>query len=70
MNNIPHELALGDVYFSPILLVIILAFFLSALSTLVFNKLEISQFIFHPPLAFLAIMTLYVVIIDKFFIQI
>lgn len=70
MNNIPHELALGDVYFSPILIVVILAFFLSSFSTLIFNKLRLSQFIYHPPLAFLAIMTLYIVIIDKFFIQI
>jgi len=70
MNPFPHELSLGDVYFSPILLAIIASFFLSLFTTIVLNKLKISQFIYHPPLAFLAIMTLYLLLIDKYFIHI
>ena len=70
MNDFPHELVVGDVYFSPILLVVILAFFLTALTTLLLNKFKLSQFVYYPSLAFLAIMTLYIVFIDKFFIHI
>jgi len=70
MNNFAHELTVSDVYFSPILLVIILAFFLTALTTLLLNKVRLSRFVYYPALAFVAIMTLYVVLIDKFFIHI
>ena len=70
MNKFPHELVAGDVYFSPVLLVVILAFFLTAFTTLLLNKLKLSQFVYYPALAFLAIMTLYIVLIDKFFIHI
>ena len=66
----PHEIAVGDVYLSPFLIVILLAFFVASITTLIINKLKLTQFIFHPPLAFIAIMTLYVLLIDKFLIQI
>jgi uncharacterized protein DUF1656 len=70
MNDFPHELASGDVYFSPILVVVIISFFLSAFTTLLLNKFKLSQFVYYPSVAFLAIMTLYIVLIDKFFIHI
>lgn len=65
-----HELALGDVYFSPLLLVIVLAFLAASISAALFNKLRLSQYIIYPPLTFLAIMIIYVVMIDHFLIKI
>ncbi len=65
----PHEIALGDVYFSPLLLVVILAFFASSITAIILNKLRISQFMMNPPLSFLAIMTLYIILIDTYYIQ-
>ena len=65
-----HELALGDVYFSPLLLVIILAFIAASITGAFFNKLRLSQYIIYPPLSFIAIMVIYVVMIDRFFIKI
>ena len=65
-----HELALGDVYFSPLLLVIVLAFLAASISAVLFNKLRLSQYIIYPPLTFLAIMIIYVVMIDHFLIKI
>jgi len=65
----PHEIALGDVYLSPLLIVIILAFFASSITAIVLNKLRVSQFIMNPPLSFMAIMTLYMVAIDTYFIK-
>lgn len=68
-NNYPHELSVGDVYFSPMLLVIILAFLAAGLTVLVLNKLKISRFIVAPSYVFIAIMALYMVLIDAFWIK-
>jgi len=70
MNSFAHEIIIGGVYFSPVLITILLSFFATAFTTLILNKLKVSKFIAYPPLAFLAIMTLYVLFIDKFFIKI
>jgi len=70
MERFPHELAVGDVYFSPLLLVVILSFLAAGLTTVIFNKLRIASYIVYPSLAFLAIMTLYIVLIDALFIKI
>ncbi len=65
-----HELALGDVYFSPLLLVIVLAFFAATFTALLFNKIRLSAYVIYPPLSFIAIVVIYVVMIDRFFIKI
>ena len=70
MNPFPHEIMIGDVYFSPVLVVVLFAFFATSFTTLILNRFKLSQYIFYPPLAFLAIMTLYIVFIDTFFIHI
>jgi len=68
-NPYPHELSLGDVYFSPMLLVVVLAFLAAGITVLVFNKLKISRFIVAPTYVFIAIMVLYMVVIDLFWIK-
>ncbi len=70
LNSYPHEIVINGVYFSPLLLVFILAFVATLITATLLNKLKISQFILHIPLGFLAIMTLYIVLIDKYFIKI
>lgn len=70
MEHFAHELALGDVYFSPMLAVFFLAFFAAAVTVVLMNKLRVSQYILYPSLSFLAIMTLYVIAIDHFLIKI
>ena len=69
-NNFPHEIMINGVYFSPLLLVFILAFLASLLTGTLLNKLRISQFVMHPPLAFVAMMVVYIVLIDNYFIKI
>jgi hypothetical protein len=68
-NSYPHELSLGDVYFSPVLLVVILAFLAASITVLLLNKLKLSRFIVAPTYVFVAIMTLYMVLIDTFWIK-
>lgn len=69
-NNFPHEIIFNGVYFSPLLIVFMMALMASLLTTAILNKLKISQFILHIPLGFLAIMTLYIVLIDTYFMKI
>lgn len=68
-NPYPHELSLGDVYFSPMLLVIALSFFAAGITVIVLNKLKLSRFIVVPSYVFIAIMALYMVLIDTFWIR-
>ncbi len=68
-NPYPHELAAGDVYFSPMLLVIVLAFLATSITVLVLNKLKVSRYIAAPSYVFVAIMVLYMVLIDTYWIK-
>ncbi len=70
MEHFAHELAIGNVYFSPLLLVIILAFVAAAFTSIIFNKLHLSRYIIYPPLSFLAILVIYIVTIDHYLIKI
>lgn len=70
MNNpYPHELAMGDVYYSPLLLVILFAFLAAVITVLILNKLKLSHFFYAPSYVFVAIMVLYIVLIDTFWIK-
>lgn len=68
-NPFPHELSAGDVYFSPLLLVVILAFVAAGLTVLVLNKLKVSRFVAAPSYVFIAITVLYMVLIDVYWIK-
>ncbi|QOP45624.1 DUF1656 domain-containing protein [Sulfurimonas paralvinellae] len=69
-SNVPHEIIISGVYFSPLLIVFFLAFIAALITAVIFNKLKISQFIVHIPLGFLSLLTLYIVLIDAYFIKI
>ncbi|KLV07143.1 hypothetical protein ABT56_06210 [Photobacterium aquae] len=67
--TVPHELAWGDVYFSPFLSVIVLAVIASWITVLVMNKIRLSRLIAFPSLTFIAITVFYVIAIDAFYIR-
>ena len=69
MNSYPHELQIGDVYFSPWLAVLSLAFVLALITVLILNKLKISRLFYAHSYVFLAIMVLYMILIDRFWIR-
>ncbi len=69
MNPYPHELSIGDVYFSPLLLVALLAFIAALLSVTLLNKLKLTRYFYAPAYVFIAIMALYAVLIDALWIQ-
>jgi len=69
-NSFPHELSIGDVYFSPLLPALFFAFLATLVTVMVMNKLKISRWFFAPAYVFLAIMTLYLLLIDALWIKI
>ena len=69
-NPYPHELVLGDVYFSPLLAAVSLSLVCTWLTVIVLNKLKLSRFFPYPSTSFLAIMALYLLALDHWFIKI
>ena len=70
MNDIPHELALGDVYLSPLLPVFTVALLGAWGSTILLNKLRLSRYIMLPSTTFLTLMMLYILLMNAFWIRI
>tara|TARA_R110002073_G_scaffold98790_2_gene226387 strand:- start:55 stop:267 length:213 start_codon:yes stop_codon:yes gene_type:complete len=70
MNDVPHELALGDVYLSPLLPVFSLALLGAWMTALILNKLRLSRYIMLPSTTFLAFMVLYILLMNTFWIRI
>lgn len=67
--QVPHELSVGDVYYSPFLLVIVLSLIATWVTVAILNKTRLTRLIAFPSATFIAIMLLYVVGIDHFFLQ-
>ena len=70
MNELPHELALGDVYLSPLLPVFVTALLTTWISVKLLNKLRLSRYIMFPSTTFLTLMTLYILLMNTFWIKI
>jgi hypothetical protein len=70
MNDMPHELALGDVYLSPVLPVFTIALLATWFSISLLNRMRLARYIMFPSLTFLALMTFYVVLMNAFWIKI
>lgn len=69
INPYPHELSLGDVYYSPILLVAFLSFIAALITVMVLNKLKLTRYLYAPSYVFIAIIALYMVLIDTYWIK-
>ncbi len=67
---IPRELEIQGVYFSPILLVMVLALIATLLTTKLFNRLRWTRFLVFPQLIFVAFIAIYIVLIGTFIIRI
>ncbi len=69
LNPYPHELSAGDVYYSPLLLVAFLSFMAALITVMVLNKLKVTRYLYAPAYVFIAVMALYMVLIDTFWIK-
>jgi len=69
INPYPHELSIGDVYYSPILQVLFFSFLAALITVMLLNKLKLSRYLYAPSYIFIAIMTLYIIVIDTYWIK-
>jgi hypothetical protein len=70
MNPMPHELAVGGVYFPPLLVAATLAVIAAILTALLLNRIRLSRYFFYPPLVFLALFIIYTVLLGTFVVRI
>ena len=65
---IPTEVAIGGVYFPPLLLAGILGATGAVLTAFLLNRYRLSRFFFYPPIVFLALAVIYTGLIGSFLI--
>ncbi len=68
MLPVPHEFAIGGVYFPPLLIAAILALGLTKISTRYMNRYHWVQHFFYPPVVKLSLLVSYTVLIGTFVI--
>ena len=68
MGLIPSEVAIGGVYFPPLLLAGALGVIAAALTAFALNRYRLSRFFWYPPLVFLALSVIYTGLIGTFLI--
>ena len=66
MKNIPHEIALGGVYMPPLFVATIIGVLLAVFVVRLLNRYRLSKYFFYPPLVFVAIAALFIVMVDTF----
>ena len=68
-NPFPHELSVGDIYFSPVIPVILIAFAAAGVTAFLLNRLKLTRWFYAPSYVFLAIWTIYIVLVDRLWIR-
>ena len=53
--NIPMEISIGGIYFPPIMFAILLGVVLASVIARLLNRFNLTRFIWHPPLFFIAL---------------
>lgn len=61
--QIPHELHIGEVFIPPLLTAGILGIIATSITAKLLNKYRLSKYFFYPPLAMVALMVIYTVLI-------
>lgn len=65
MHAIPHEIAWGEVYFTPVLLVATLAYGLTLLTTKISVRTGIYRYLSHPTLAEICLFVIFTGVISQ-----
>ncbi|WP_354625136.1 DUF1656 domain-containing protein [Psychromonas sp. MME2] len=68
MRFIPHEFALGGVYFPPLFIAWILAIIVSMLTVYLLNKYDLAKYFFYTPIVFIAFNIIYTIFFSLFVI--
>ena len=69
MNGVPHEFAIGGVYFPPLLIAAIFGAVAAFVTAHFLKRYRLSTYFFYPPAVFLALIVIYAVLIGTFVIR-
>jgi len=69
-TTIPGEIALGGIYLPPVMPAVLLGVLLAAALAGLLNRLNLTRFIWHPPLFFVALAVLCTRLVGLFLIPI
>ena len=61
----PHEIAIGGVYFPPLLFSAVLGTLAAWAVATLLNRLDLSRYFFYPPLVFLAMAVIFTALISR-----
>ena len=70
MQYVPSELAIGGIYFPPLLIAAILGVLAALATAMLLNRYRLSRFFFYPPLVFLALAVIYTGVVGTFVIPV
>ena len=68
--QVPMEIAIGGIYFPPVMLAILLGVLLAGSIAKLLDRLNLTRFIWHPPLFFVALTVVCTRLVDLFIIPI
>jgi hypothetical protein len=68
--DIPMEISIGGIYFPPIMFAILLGVILAGVVTKLLNRFNLTRFIWHPPLFFIALSVICTSIVEIFIIPV
>jgi len=69
-SNIPMEISIGGIYFPPIMFAILLGILLAGVVAKLLNRFNLTRFIWHPPLFFVALSVICTWLVDLFIIPV
>ena len=70
MSSMPHEFAIGGVYFPPLFIAGILGVVAAWVTVMLLNRYRLSRFLYNPPLIFVALAIIYTGLIGTFLIPV
>ena len=69
-SGVPMEIALGGIYFPPVMFAVLLGMLLAGLVARLLNRLNPTRLIWHPPLFYLAMVVICTRLVDLFILPI
>ena len=69
-SDIPMEISIGGIYFPPIMFAILLGILLAGVVAKLLNRFNLTRFIWHPPLFFVALSVICTWFVDLFIIPV
>jgi hypothetical protein len=68
MDSIPHEIAIGGVYFPPLLVAAVIGVLAAWATARLLNRYRLSRLFWYPPLVFLALVVVYTTLASSFIV--